>query len=72
MGRGFVRFRDGRITTFDVPGQGTGSGQGVTATNSINDEDAAVGWYVDAEGAYHGFIYRSEDDFKAIRFEDRH
>ena len=62
VGYGFVRFRDGRITTFDVKGQGSSLGQGVTAINSINDEGAAVGWYVDAKGAYHGFIYQTEDD----------
>ena len=58
--------QDGRafmLITFDVPGEGTGS-QGVTAVNSINEEGAVVGWYVDGNGAYHGFIYRyrSEDD----------
>jgi len=60
VGYGFVRFCDGTIITFDVPGQGTASGQGVTATNSINDEGVAVGWYVDANGANHGFIYGSQ------------
>lgn len=63
VGYGFVRFRDGSISTFDGPGQGTGSGQGVTATNSINDEGVAVGWYLDANGANHGFIYSANQGF---------
>jgi len=60
----FVRSRHGKITTFDVPNEGTGSGQGVVSVGSINEEGAVMGWYVDANGAYHGFIYRyrSEDD----------
>ena len=36
---GFVRNRDGRITEFDVPGAGTGPGQGVQP-GSINP----AGW----------------------------
>jgi hypothetical protein len=62
VGHGFVRFHPGRITTYDVPGQGTGPGQGVAAIGTINEEGAVIGWYADANGAYHGFIYDGEDD----------
>jgi len=58
VNHGFVRSRQGSITTFDVPGEGTGSGQGVTAVNSINAGAAVLGWYVDSNGAYHGFVYK--------------
>jgi hypothetical protein len=62
VNHGFVRSRHGRITTFDMPGEGTGPGQGVFAVGSINSDGAVVGWYVDANGANHGFIYEREDD----------
>jgi probable HAF family extracellular repeat protein len=29
---------------------------------ATQNEGEVVGWYVDANGAYHGFIYQSEDD----------
>jgi hypothetical protein len=61
VAHGFVRSRHGRITTFNVPGQGSAFGQGVVGVGQINDEGAVVGWYVDANNAYHGFIYQSED-----------
>ena len=62
VAHGFVRSRHGRITTYDVPGEGSGFGQGVVGVGQINDEGAVVGWFVDANGAYHGFIYQGEDD----------
>ena len=42
---GFVRSRDGEITTFDVPGAGTGAGQGtfVTFGDGINPAGAIAG-----------------------------
>jgi hypothetical protein len=59
VGHGFVRSKQGKITKFDVSGQGAGSGQGLTATNSINaGGGAVVGSYVDSNGAFHGFIYK--------------
>ncbi|MGA2590613.1 MAG: hypothetical protein ABSH32_11900 [Bryobacteraceae bacterium] len=43
------------FSTFDVPGAGTGSGQGTYAV-TINDADAIVGWYSDASNVNHGFV----------------
>jgi probable HAF family extracellular repeat protein len=62
VSHGFVSSRHGRITTYGVRGEGTGLGQGVVAVGSINAEGAVIGWYVDANGANHGFIYQSEDE----------
>ena len=52
---GFLRARDGTITTFDVPGAGTGSGQGTLGEN-INVPGAIDGTYIDASDVYHGFL----------------
>jgi len=62
VSHGFVRSRHGRITTFDVAGEGTGAGQGTTSVPSINAEGVIVGSYTDGNGATHGFIRGSEDD----------
>jgi hypothetical protein len=42
VNHGFVRDPDGAITTFDVPGAGTGPGQG-TIPQTINPAGAIVG-----------------------------
>ena len=52
---GFVRARDGAITTIDVPGAGTGLGQG-TVTQSINPPGAIVALYIDANNVSHGLL----------------
>jgi hypothetical protein len=43
------------FTTIDVPGAGTGSGQG-TVPSSINSARAVTGSYKDAGGVVHGFV----------------
>ena len=50
---------DGRITTFDAPGAGTGPGQG-TVPQGLNVENAIVGSVIDSSGVDHGFL-RSRD-----------
>jgi hypothetical protein len=50
----FVRARDDAITKFDVPGAGTGSGQGTYGQN-INAPGDVDGMYIDGSGAAHGF-----------------
>jgi len=60
---GFVRARDGAITTFDAPGAGTGTYQGTLVTSTeqgINREGAIIGWYIDSDYVYHGYL-RSPD-----------
>ncbi len=52
---GFVRAPDGAITTFDVPGAGTGAFQGTLAAN-INKPGAIDGSYIDVSDVAHGFV----------------
>jgi hypothetical protein len=59
VSHGFVRARDGAITTFDAPGAGTGSGQG-TFPDDINPPGAIVGSFLDASNAFHGFLLEGE------------
>jgi hypothetical protein len=56
---GYVRTPNGAITTFDVPGAGTGLFQG-TIPAAINPAGAIVGWYVDASNVIHGFLLEGE------------
>ncbi len=52
---GFLRTREGAITTVDAPGAGTGAGQGTQAEN-INSMGTIVGNYLDTSGVNHGFL----------------
>lgn len=45
----------GKITTFDVPGAGTGTGQG-TVPYGLNPVGNTIGRYVDASNVDHGFL----------------
>lgn len=56
---GFVRTRDGSISTFDAAAAGGGVGQG-TFVGSMNDAAEISGSFVDASNARHGFL-RSRD-----------
>jgi hypothetical protein len=49
-----MRVAHGTITTFDVPGAGTGAGQG-TVPQGINPAGVTGGYYVDGGGVAHGF-----------------
>ncbi len=53
--RGFVRARDGRIVTFDVPGSGTGPSQG-SEPAGINERGETLGSYIDENNVAHGFL----------------
>jgi hypothetical protein len=55
VNHGFVRGKHGAITTFDVPGAGTGPGQG-TVPFCNNPVDAITGVYIDASDVNHGFL----------------
>jgi hypothetical protein len=60
---GYLRNRDGNITTFDAPGAGTvgslGGGQG-TQPMTINAEGAITGFYTDSKNVVHGFLRPAE------------
>ena len=43
------------IITYDIPGAGTGAGQGTFPTTN-NPSDAITGYYMDANSAFHGFL----------------
>ncbi len=53
--RGFIRARDGSITTFDAPGAGTLLYQG-TVPRGINPEGVIAGHYITFDSRYHGFV----------------
>ena len=55
VSHGFLRAPDGTFTTIDVPGAGTGSGQG-TVPNCNNPAGAITGFYIDANGVFHGLL----------------
>ena len=52
---GYLRTAKGTVTTFDVPGGGTGAMQG-TVPLSLNPERAVTGFYLDGSSVYHGFL----------------
>ena len=55
VSHGFLRDRNGGFTTFDVPGAGTGAGQG-TFPFAISLGGEITGFYVDGTNANHGFL----------------
>jgi hypothetical protein len=58
MYHGFVRSPDGAITTFDAPNAGTMAffGTFLAITAGLNEAGAVVGYVLDANGVYHGFV----------------
>jgi hypothetical protein len=55
VNHGFVRNKHGAIVEFDVPGAGTGPGQGPNVY-SIAPNGTVVGFFLDAQSAVHGFV----------------
>jgi hypothetical protein len=55
INHGFLRASNGTITTFDIPGAGTGNNQG-TIPLGINAAGVVVGNYSDSQSLHHGFI----------------
>jgi hypothetical protein len=53
---GFLRASDGTVTTFDVPGAGTGFNQG-TVPLGISPAGVIMGLYIDAKYRHHGFFF---------------
>jgi len=56
INHGFLRTSHGNLTTFDVPGAGTGNFQG-TLPVGITPGGTIAGWYVDPTGLAHGFLF---------------
>jgi hypothetical protein len=55
VSHGFVRAANGKITTFNVKGAGTGSGQGSFSTG-ITPAGTIGGEYLDGSNVFHGFV----------------
>jgi hypothetical protein len=53
---GFLRARDGTVTTFDAPGAGKASYPQGTFANGITPAAAISGYYIDTAGNTHGFL----------------
>jgi uncharacterized membrane protein len=64
VNHGFVRSPDGKFTTFDAPGAGTGSYEGTGCYSdcpvSLNNWGAITGVYIDANFVYHGYLRSPE------------
>lgn len=60
VNHGFLRSRDGKITTFDAPGAGTDSYEGTGCFSdcpvTLNDWGAITGIYIDTNFVYHGYL----------------
>jgi hypothetical protein len=60
VNHGFLRRPDGKFTTFDAPGAGTGSYQGTGCFSdcpvSLNDRGAITGIYIDTNYVLHGYL----------------
>jgi hypothetical protein len=57
VNHGFVRGSGGAITILDAPNASQGANHG-TIANGINLWGTVTGWYIDANAAYHGFLWR--------------
>ena len=64
VNHGFLRSPDGKFTTFDAPGAGTGSYEGTGCFSdcpvSLNDWGAITGIYIDIAFVYHGYLRSPE------------
>ena len=70
---GFVRTPEGKFTSFDAPGAGSGSRQGTGCSSDcptgLNDWGAITGTYIDLNNVYHGYL-RSPSG-KVLRVDPR-
>ena len=57
MNHAFVRSNQGIFSTFDVPGTGTGAGQGTIPVDN-NDPGAITGEAIDGGNVIHGFLVK--------------
>ena len=56
------------IITFDVPGAGTGPGQG-TIPYAINPSGTIMGFYLDAGNVYYGFLRDANGVITRLAFQ---
>jgi len=61
LSHGFLRSPDGTYTIIDVPGAGTGQGQG-TGLQAINSSGAITGEWKDSSSVCHGYIRTKEGE----------
>ena len=70
VNHGFLRSPDGKITTFDAPGAGTGIYQGTGCPSdcpvSLNDWGAITGVYIDANYVFHGYLRSPEGKIATV------
>src|SRR5262249_59143821 len=66
---GFLRDTKGVITTYDVPGAGTGPGQG-TFGGGFTPNGAIMGNYFDADNLSHGFLMDTTGAFTTFDAPD--
>jgi hypothetical protein len=66
VNHGLIRTPNGKYTTYDVPGAGTGSYQGTGCPGcslGINASGAIAGIYTDSAGVYHSYVRTPEGGF---------
>jgi len=66
VGHGLIRNAEGKLTTFDAPGAGTGTDQGTGCpgcTSGLNQWGAIAGTYTDSNNVHHGFLRSPNGEF---------
>jgi hypothetical protein len=67
VNHGFVRDKHGAFVEFDVPGSGTGPGQGPNVY-SIAPNGAVAGFFLDADNVVHGFVREADAALASPKF----
>ncbi|MGB6112321.1 MAG: hypothetical protein WBG35_14440, partial [Acidobacteriaceae bacterium] len=66
VGHGLIRYLNGTLQTFEVPGAGTGTDQGTSCpgcASGLNQWGAIAGTYTDSNNVYHGFLRSPKGEF---------
>lgn len=66
VSHGLIRHWDGKLTTFDAPGAGTGTNQGTSCpgcASGLNQWGAIAGTYADSNNVQHGFLRSPKGEF---------
>lgn len=70
VSHGYIRSPDGKFTTFDAPGAGTGIYQGTGCVSdcpvSLNNLGAITGVYTDANYVTHGYLRSADGKFTIV------